>query len=233
MLLTAENEWATARKIWERGRDGGRGIRGGKAAPSDMIKSIFMWRVWRESRQDTTCLTAKGGSKMEETGKISKVQFKEASRSACLLWLLPYNLSISITFCFPVSPFYSLWLSLPVIFPPSRSQKFFSFSFFLSAANQPALLDREMKINSHSPLEKTSFWMAIKINLGRGDAISGESWLFTEHLGARRVFENRDEALPNFLSCFLCEKWKEASTCDDSWGLQGQNPNGTNYTDEW
>ena len=46
------------------------------------------------------------------------------------------------------------------------------------------------------------------------------------------MFENRDEALPNFLSCFLCEKWKEASTCDDSWGLQGQNPNGTNYTDE-
>lgn len=26
--------------------------------------------------------------------------------------------------------------------------------------------------------------------------------MFTEHLRARRVFENRDEALPNFLSCF-------------------------------
>lgn len=51
--------------------------------------------------------------------------------------------------------------------------------------------------------------MLIKINPGRGDAISRESWLFTEHLGARRVFENRDEALPNFLSCFCVKSGRK------------------------
>lgn len=33
--------------------------------------------------------------------------------------------------------------------------------------------------------------------------------MFTEHLGARRVFENRDEALPNFLSCFCVKSGRK------------------------
>lgn len=33
--------------------------------------------------------------------------------------------------------------------------------------------------------------------------------MFTEHLGARRLFENRDEALPNFLSCFCVKSGKK------------------------
>ena len=51
--------------------------------------------------------------------------------------------------------------------------------------------------------------MVIKINPCWGGTIGGESWLFTEHLGARRVFENRDEALPNFLSCFCVKSGRK------------------------
>lgn len=51
--------------------------------------------------------------------------------------------------------------------------------------------------------------MVIKINPGCRDPISGWSRLFTEHLGARRVFENRDEALPNFLSCFCIKNGRK------------------------
>ena len=46
------------------------------------------------------------------------------------------------------------------------------------------------------------------------------------------MFENRDEALANFLSSFCVKNGRKHPPVMIVGGLQGQNPNGTNHTGE-
>lgn len=199
------------RHMWKRERGG---AHRGKAALSEMIRSLYAKGLKGES-----CNKTQHSSQQKQNGgnrkKISKTQVKAAPHSACLpLLLLPHNLHIAICFCFLCLLF--IVFSLPVtIFLPSESLKVF---FSIHIANLLCSTGGWKLIPI--PIRKTSFWMAIKIKPCRGDAISAESWLFTEHFGSQEeCLKIETRRFPKLLILFPCEKWEEASTCDDGWGI--------------
>lgn len=176
------------------------------------------WRESCSARYDQKILHAKGlkGESYSETQlssqqkekaqwakqeKSQKNYLKSHSSLGLPLWLLPSNLchpSHFIVFLYVTFLDFLIFLFLSSSSCRSVSEDFFVVVvfFFQSIHNQPASLHFFTLLHTTGAwkliptlIRKTSFWIVIKINPGWGDAINRESWLFTEHLGARSVWK--------------------------------------------